>query len=1019
MSQNAKLLSLTIRMLAISAAFVMFSPTGKAQTVDTLVVPWTEWPGSYELDERGRLTGFYAELARSIAKEAGYSIRFVEYATAQSALVAQRTGVSDILAGVMRSPSLAGNDFSEPVGRTSVYLFVREEDGSPSSVGQMVGATIGVISETSGSRYGRLNGHAAEVIEFPDARLAFGALILGRVDGVVTTYNLAADLLEDTKLDYRVRRVSPPLAKADMHVAISPLSKISLDDVNGAIERLQQAGKIDELISSWNIEPPAPAPSVLTVGVADFPPYQFVEAGGEFTGFGVEALRELARRANLSIDFKKITLEEWALGPNSGIYDILPPLSVTDARSSHMQFGLSLQESSYSIFVLSEKQGVNDLDDLVAARVGLVGTNWAYQSVDEEKLGERIVFDDPRSMAGALVRGEVEAVLYETSAFSEILSELGLERDVQKVEPPFGTSRRAIAFRDGLATVREKINSVTPGYLSSDEYQKLKSDWLGAPHFWTPDRVRFFVFVSALLVVLVLVSLLFVLGVGRRNARRASKRSDDLNSRLTAILETASCGVLAINRDGAIAEANSSAMKILGINADEVEWPLAWPSSVKFLDPKEGGALDFSASPINRARAGVLLRAERVVLQSSGAEDLVHVNVSSTPVHSRLRTELSAVVVLDDVTEQELARINEQRATRLDALGQLTGGIAHDFNNILGTVDYSIALIERGATDEQKRFIHVCSLAVRRGSELTRRLLTFARESVGVVKTVQVSSAFEDLKALVRPAVESSIDVLFSAGIKNTALRCDPSQFENVILNLCLNSRNAIIESGVGTTISVTADFKDGQVAIVVADDGPGMSKSVLSKAVNPFFSTRKNVGGTGLGLAMAQGFTEQIGGRMEIDSSVGVGTSVQLFLPAFISDADPEGETGPEITFGSGQSVLLVEDQDSLREVAAGVLKGLGYNVFQAHNGESALSEIRSGLKVDLLLTDIVMPGEIGGYELADIVRKMVPSIGVLYMSGYTGDEATHYPLYGERIGKPCSPGELSQAVARALSAS
>lgn len=988
-----------------------------AQGKDALIVPWTEWPGSYELDGQGQLTGFYAELARLVASEAGYEVVFVEYETPQAALAAQRTGVTDILAGVSEIPLLDTNEFSSPIGQTAVYLFVREEAGASSDMDDMIGQRIGVIAGTSGSEYGDLDGRAGRVVEFANARAAFGALILGDVSGVVTTFKLATDLLKQTRLDYRVKTLEPELASQAIHVAISPNSIVDVDDINSAINRLSQKGILEDLLRRWNVHPPEPAGDVLTVGVAHFPPYQVVAEDGRFTGFGVEALREIANRAAIEVVFKEISREEWVRGPRSGNYDILPPLSVTKDRAVKMMFTDPLQESPYSIFVRAgEDRSVGSLADLKGLNVGFVKTNWAAQFVHEMGGVVQFAYDADIDLLDALLNGEVDAALYATETFRRLLEREDALAGVRQVDPPFAVSQRAIALRDGLALVRERMDAVIPGYLSSDEYQRLSAEWLTEPKFWTQKRVYWLIFGSILTVSSLLIFFIVFVWRSRARAIRVSRKMEDLTRRYSAILNTASCGILAVTKKGEIMQANKSAAQLLAFEEAARIEDMPWPDNVLFLDPKDHSILDQSSNPVNRARSGAILRSEKAVMKIGDTDEFLYVNISSTPVMSPSQPEISAVVILDDITNQEISRINEQRVSRFDALGQLSGGIAHDFNNILGTIDYANSLASKSANQDQISYLNIVSQAVSRGSALTNRLLTFAKEKVGVVQDVSIANLFAELKALVLPTVEASIEVTFEVSPEEFFVLCDPSQIENVVLNLCINSRNAIIESGLGGHIRVGADFDGACAVIFVEDDGPGMDRSVLSRASDPFFTTRKNAGGTGLGLAMARGFAESAGGEFSLTSTPGEGTRVEIKLPAVRKSVETTISEETAVTYGNGETVLVVEDQDILREVTSIVIEGLGYEVVCAESGEAALEMVVEGLQFDLLITDIVMPGSIGGYELAVEVRQRRPTVPVLYMSGYSGSDNTEYPMLGERLGKPCSPAELSGAMARAL---
>ncbi|WP_108259313.1 substrate-binding periplasmic protein [Mangrovicoccus ximenensis] len=398
------------RLIAALSCLLLWVLAPAAGAQQRLSVPWVDWPGAYEKDEHGKLTGFYAELARAVAEEAGFELIFVEFASPKAALVAQRTGVTDLLAGPPELPILDTNIASDPVGETAVYLFVPEREGPAPTIEDMRGRRIGVIGETDGADLGHLGGRAGEVVAFTDARDAFGALIMGKIDGVVTAYKMATDLLRQTRLDYRVRTVDPALRSDDLHVMLSPRRAALAPKVNAAIAALSESGKLARLLEHWNIRRPAAVPPVLTVGVTHFPPYQVVRGDGTVTGYGVEALRQLADRAGLRLHFTPISSDDWARGPSGGSYDLLPPLSITESKQEVMDFTIPLQQSPYSIFVRKgEGQGIAGLGDLAGMRVAIAANSWARQHVGPDPPFDMVIAEGGDALLDALLGGQADA----------------------------------------------------------------------------------------------------------------------------------------------------------------------------------------------------------------------------------------------------------------------------------------------------------------------------------------------------------------------------------------------------------------------------------------------------------------------------------------------------------------------------------------------------------------------------------------------------------------------------------
>lgn len=1030
MPSYARLLPIFLTLLALSLG------ASKPLRAQELNVSYVDWPGLFEKTTNGEYTGFYPELARAIADRAGFSLRFIEFDTPREAIGIWTGGRNLFAAGPPRTPALAHAVFSEPVGEIATYLFVLEREDPGLSLSDMTGQRIGVVERAAGSDLGDLGGRAGEVVSFVDIRDAFGALIMGRIDGVVTTYKFAADLLRNTQLDYRVRTVDPALRVEPFYALLSPDRADLMPRVNDAIRELRADGTLDRLLAAWNVTKPDPVPSVLTVGVSRFPPYQVVREDGTFTGYGVEALRQLATRAGLDLRFIELTSDEWAAGPADGTYDMLPPLSVTEAKRRQMDFTRPLQESPYSIFLRrSDDREIGGMEDLAGMRVGFTRNSWARSLVGSAPQFDEIVVEDENALLDVLLTGDVDAVIYASSTLHTVAEARGQMDDLQIVDPPVAVSQRAIGLRPGLATVRERLDAVIPGYLASEPYQMLRERWLNPQPFWTPDRVRqAWIAALGLLVLAVVVTFLVVLGARRKAVQRATEL-ESLSNRLGAILNTARSGILGFGRNGDILVANLGAREILAERGRQL--PFRWPEGISFVDPDRLAPLDAARDPINRALAGAALNGEVSILRQGARNGkLRYISVSSSSVAAPSPGDIATVVILDDVTQHERNRQSAERSARLEALGQMTGGIAHDFNNLLATVEYAATLLGNAPPEKAKTYLDSIRKTVSRGADLTRRLLTFSKQNTGIAKSASVREVMEDFQRLSGMTVEPGIKLEYDIRDQDLRVFCDIAQLENALLNLVINSRDAIIVSGEGDRIVVSVRGLSeehiqakrqeiGEEAIPenlsprfidfsVSDNGPGMTEEVRRRATDPFFTTKGMSAGTGLGLSMVYGFVESAGGELRIYSEVGHGTTVRLMLPRGTETGGREdAQDRPERSRGHGQKILIVEDEAELLNLVSAVVQDLGYSIGTAVSGEEALARLQAGESYDLLLTDIVMPGGIGGFDLAREARQLHPTMPIVYMSGYTGVRAADMgSVVAPILQKPCPPSELAQAL-------
>ncbi|WP_462402219.1 hybrid sensor histidine kinase/response regulator [Pseudomonas sp. Marseille-QA0332] len=383
---------------------------------------------------------------------------------------------------------------------------------------------------------------------------------------------------------------------------------------------------------------------------------------------------------------------------------------------------------------------------------------------------------------------------------------------------------------------------------------------------------------------------------------------------------------------------------------------------------------------------------------------------SSIDVTDRKNTE-SALVELNRtlearissaIAESEAAQAALRQSQKMEAVGQLTGGIAHDFNNLLAGITGSLELIRlrlsQGRTADLERYLEVAHGAARKAAALTHRLLAFSRRQTLLPVPTDVNALIEDMEELVRrtvgPAITFKIELLAQSG---TCL-VDPAQMENALLNLCINARDALPNGGsltIGTSDRRLEHGPDldpeltpgAYLTVCVSDDGVGMSPQTLSRAFEPFFTTKPVGAGTGLGLSMIYGFARQSGGQVRIHSEEGKGTQVYLQLPSHVSQtqAPVRREVAPRLRpVVSGETVLVVDDEPSVRMFVSEALGNLGYVVVQAADSLAGLQLLRSDTRIDLLVTDVGLPGGMDGRQMAAAARAARPGLPILLMTGY-----------------------------------
>jgi signal transduction histidine kinase/DNA-binding response OmpR family regulator len=385
------------------------------------------------------------------------------------------------------------------------------------------------------------------------------------------------------------------------------------------------------------------------------------------------------------------------------------------------------------------------------------------------------------------------------------------------------------------------------------------------------------------------------------------------------------------------------------------------------------------------------------------------------------------LVAAMDVTGRVRAEEAVRQAQKMEAIGHLTGGVAHDFNNLLQIVSANLDLATsdmRGNPKTMQRLQNAVS-AVERGSRLTGQLLAFARRQALVPRTHNLGRLIPGMTDLLRRTLGERIEIkaLVADGLWNANI--DANQLENAIINLAINARDAMPNGG-KLTIDVKnaylgedyvvshPDVQSGQYVMVsVSDTGQGMPPDVVAHVFEPFFTTKPEGEGTGLGLSQVYGFVKQSGGQVTIDSKVGKGTTISLYLPrsrALEEDVD-DAKHAP--IAGGNETLLVVEDDEGVRAAVVDMLSELGYKVLKARDAESALEVLQSGQKIDLLFSDVVMPGSIPTRELARQARELQPGIAILFTSGYTQDAIVHNGKLDEDVlllSKPYRKDDLAR---------
>jgi PAS domain S-box-containing protein len=483
----------------------------------------------------------------------------------------------------------------------------------------------------------------------------------------------------------------------------------------------------------------------------------------------------------------------------------------------------------------------------------------------------------------------------------------------------------------------------------------------------------------------------------RTATEEAGRIADILNSTFMSMADA----VVVVDVNGKVTLSNAAADRLLGprerIGSDK--WRethlLYLADGVTPCSPDE--------TPMRRTLRGETVESVELVLRGPGDGKSVHGIASGRPIRDSAGVLRGAVTVFRDVTIERETERQLRQSQKMDAVGQLTGGVAHDFNNILTVIMTTIEILADAVADRPHlaMIARMIDDAADRGAALTQQLLAFARKQPLDPRSTDINRLIMEAAKLLRPTLGEHMDIACELDEATSPALVDPSQLTTALLNLAINARDAMpdggklkISSGNITLAETQDDLKPGAyVMVTVSDTGIGIPEAIRDKVFEPFFTTKGAGRGTGLGLSMVYGFVKQSGGHIKIHSEEGCGTTIKIYLPRADAQAEARTAAPPVVPSRGGREVILVVEDDALvRNNVIAQLESLGYTTFAAQDAAEAMALIEGGHPIDLLFTDVVMPGAMNGRQLAEQVVECRPSIKVLYTSGYSEDAVVHH---------------------------
>lgn len=499
------------------------------------------------------------------------------------------------------------------------------------------------------------------------------------------------------------------------------------------------------------------------------------------------------------------------------------------------------------------------------------------------------------------------------------------------------------------------------------------------------------------------------------------------------LFERAPIMMHSIDHDGRLMQVSNFWARQLGYDIDE----MVGRKSIEFLTPECRKYAETTGMPKLMA-SGAIHNLEYEFVRKDGS--ILSALLSATTINegdekAEPKNPRSLAIIFDNTeAKRALALLNQKQ--RSEMLGRLASGIAHDFSNILSVILGSLEALQDDFENPEREIVVLDAIrATRRGASLTQQLLSFGRQAGLKPRVIDVNRAVRDLESMLSRVFPANIEIETLATSGLWPARVDQPQLETAILNLATNARDAMPDGGTFTletsNITVTEASlvaRNGEIApgdyttLCASDTGVGIPPELVERVFEPFFSTKAPGAGSGMGLAMVQGFAEQSSGAVHLRSEAGFGTSIRLYFPAVmaaqVETSDRADGTGlSSLTTNSGPHVLVVEDGDDVRKVVVTQLRALGYRVTEAGSGDLAMSLLEAGDRPDLLLTDVVLSGSLQGPTLVAEARKLIPDLRVLYVSGYPDDaQNTGETGHDTRLMKPVGRAQLARAVKTVL---
>lgn len=759
------------------------------------------------------------------------------------------------------------------------------------------------------------------------------------------------------------------------------------------------------------------------------PPFEFLDERGQPAGLNVDLVRRIAEISGFDVSVQLGPWPEIIAALEHGEIQ-MASLYYAPEREARFDFAVPHTITNYEFVVRTDDAPVRSLDDVHGRSLLVQEGTWIADYLEERAPDLSVTLVESEQVAlERLAGGDGDVALVTREIGRRVIRSLALENVVAS-SPPVFPREYGFAVRQGDTVLVAALNVGMTTLKESGAYEELYDQWFGpaapsAGDVWR--RVRPWLIAAAAVAALLLA---WIWTLRKTVALRTHELAAEIRERsmMAAVIEQAAVSVVITDEQGRIEYVNAAFEAMSGYSREEVigQNPRILRSGLhdepfyQDLWRRLSAGEPFSSHFVNRRKDG----------------ELYHQLSTIFPVQGPADGKVKYVSTGRDITREVALETQLTQAQKIEAIGRLAGGIAHDFNNLLtvimGESELALAVEDgakplRGALEEIRR-------TAQRAAQLTRQLLAFSRHAPAEPTILSPDELLSGMERMTRRLIGENIHLIIRPGLAGARVKVDSGQLDQVLMNLVVNAQDAMPRGG---TLEITTErvsigeaeverhpgTRPGQFArIRVRDTGIGIPEEIRARIFDPFFTTKPRGEGTGLGLAVSYGVVRQAGGFIEVESRPGTETTMSIYLPVAAEESLPlETAIQPDVPPVRNGTVLLVEDDASVRQTTSRILRRLGYEVAIAETGEDALRMLAlDGLEADLLFSDIVLPG-MSGPELARQARALRPGMKVLFASGYSEDEVLRQdPLLLDLkiVQKPFTIDELTRDVGQVLAA-